>query len=153
MHGLVCCLGSLDRLRFNAFQDRLAAIQCRSETLAGFDDFFFGHVDRGGHQGAHVFGKRAHVIADCLYLSVHRVRFFLLVRVVQGLMLCIRNMCVSGELATFRIEFISPNGLPRFPGACGSGIYSSSTTKRSSPDRLRVNHQHWVTGPNEAAQG
>jgi hypothetical protein len=65
-------------------RDFLGAFQRGGETLAGFPDFFSGHVGGGGHQGARVFGERAHVIAGCCVclfifstvLSIFFVLFF-----------------------------------------------------------------------------
>src|ERR1019366_3358236 len=52
-------------------RDFLGAVQRGGETLAGFPDFFSGHVGGGGHQGARIFGECAHVITGCLCMFVH----------------------------------------------------------------------------------
>jgi len=63
MHGLVSHLGAFDGFLANAAIDFLAAFQCGRETLAGFADFFSGHIGGGRHQGLRVFGERSHVTA------------------------------------------------------------------------------------------
>src|SRR5208282_796184 len=76
-HGFIGGFGALDRLVLDPAKNLLAAFQRGGETFAGFADFFSGHVRRGRHQGARVFGERAHVTAGCLCLFVHMVLFFL----------------------------------------------------------------------------
>src|SRR5579862_8661305 len=82
-HGFIGGFGTFDRLVLDPAQDLLAAFQRGGKTFAGFADFFSGHIRRGRHQGACIFGERAHVTAGCLCLFVHMVLFFLLVGVFQ----------------------------------------------------------------------
>jgi len=77
VHGLVRGFDALDRLLFDAPKDLLAAVQCGSETLTGFADFFSGDVRGGRHQGARIFGEGAHVVFTSLFMFVHHVLFFL----------------------------------------------------------------------------
>jgi hypothetical protein len=68
------CVGrpdSIGRLIANAAIDFLAIFKGGSEPLAGFADFFSGHVRSGGHQGARIFGEGAQVVADCFCMFIH----------------------------------------------------------------------------------
>jgi hypothetical protein len=71
VHGLVGSSGSFDGLVADTARNFPGAIQSVGEPLAGFPDFFSGHVGGGGHQGLCIFGQPAHVILDCLRMSVH----------------------------------------------------------------------------------
>jgi hypothetical protein len=59
MHGLIGGLGTLNGLVSNAAIDLFAVFQCGGETLAGFADFFLGHIGGSGYQGTRIFGERA----------------------------------------------------------------------------------------------
>jgi len=76
-HRRVRGFGALDGLLPNAATDFLAAFQSRGEALAGVADFLSVHVGGGVHQGARVFGERAHVIAGCACVLVHSFVLFL----------------------------------------------------------------------------
>lgn len=71
MHRVVGGLGALDCPFADAAIDFLAAFQGNGKTLAGFLDFFSGHVGSGRHQGVCIFGECAQVIADCFCLCAH----------------------------------------------------------------------------------
>jgi len=45
VQGFVRSFGAIDRLRLNTTINFFAAFQCRGQTLAGFPDFFSGHVE------------------------------------------------------------------------------------------------------------
>jgi hypothetical protein len=62
---------ALDRFVADIARDFLSAFQCGGEALAGFVDFFSGHIGRSGHERARIFGERAHVIAGLIFLFVH----------------------------------------------------------------------------------
>src|ERR1035441_3069028 len=49
----------------------LGTFQRFGNTLAGIRDFFSSHVGGGGHQGARIFGERAHVIVGRMCMFVH----------------------------------------------------------------------------------
>ena len=131
-HGFVGSFRAFDRFVANTARDFLAAFQRGGETLAGFPDFFSGHVGGGGHQGARIFGERAHVIADCLCLFVHIFCVFCLFAFFSGKFVASSRWAASGELATFKIEFLPPNGLGTVSLASGSGIHWPSTTRQYS---------------------
>ena len=76
VHGPVGGLGSLNGLVSNAAIHLLAAPQCGGKALAGFLDFFPGHVGGGVHQRARIFGQLTHVITDCLCLFAHMFGVF-----------------------------------------------------------------------------
>src|ERR1051325_7235874 len=75
-HRLVRRLGAGGRFLADAVIDLFAAFQRGSEAFAGFADFFSGDIGRAGHQGARVFGQRANIVVDCLFVFFHSVRFF-----------------------------------------------------------------------------
>ena len=79
MHGFVRRFGAFDRPVANTSRDFLGAFQCNGKTLAGFRDFFPGHISGGGHQSARVFSDRAHVIANFLCIFIHNFLLFLLI--------------------------------------------------------------------------
>src|ERR1035438_5874038 len=70
-YGFVGSFRAFDRFVADTARDFLGAFQRGGETSAGFRDFFAGDVGGGGHQGARVFGERAHVIAGCLCMLAH----------------------------------------------------------------------------------
>jgi len=111
MHGPVRSFCAFNRLLANAAINSFAAFQCGSEPLAGFLDVFSGHVGGGSHEGAGVFGELVHVITKCLCFFVHIVCVFCSSAFFSGRLSASARWAASGELATFSIEFLPPNGL------------------------------------------
>jgi hypothetical protein len=60
---LINRFGAFNGFVANIAGDFLSAFQCRGEALAGFADFFSGHIGRGGYERARIFGECAPVIA------------------------------------------------------------------------------------------
>jgi hypothetical protein len=73
MHGFVGGLRGLDCLVADPTRNFFAVFQCGGQTLAGFPDFFSGHIGCRGYQGARVFDERTHVIGGCVCMSVHNL--------------------------------------------------------------------------------
>jgi hypothetical protein len=71
MHGFVGGLRCLNCFVADTARDFFGVFQCGGQTLAGFPDFFSGHIGCRGYQGARVFGERTHVIGGCVRMSVH----------------------------------------------------------------------------------
>ena len=90
------------------------------------------HVGRGGHQGARILGQGAHVIAVCVFMFVHIFLPFYLFVVFNDEFSASAGWDASGKLATFRTEFLPPNGLGTDSLASGSGIHWPSTTRQYS---------------------
>src|ERR1035437_8140208 len=131
-HGFVGNFRACDRLVTDIARDFLGAFQRGGETLAGCADFFSGHVGGGGYQGARIFGECAQVITGCLCWLVHIFCVFCLFVFFNGKFSASARWAASGELATFRIEFLPPNGLGTVSLASGSGIHWPSTTRQYS---------------------
>src|ERR1035437_2948303 len=129
-HGFVGGFGAFDRFVADTARDFLGAVQCGGETLAGISDFFSGHVRGGRHQGARVFGERTHVTAGCLCLFVHIFCVFCLFAFFSGKLSASARWAASGELATFKIEFLPPNGLGTVSLASASAIHWPSTARQ-----------------------
>ena len=132
MHCFVCGFRALDGFVSDAARDFLGAFQRGGETLACVPGFFSCHIGGGGHQGARIFGERAHVTTGCLCLFVHIFRGFCLFVFFNGKFSALARWAASGELATFRIEFLPPNGFGTLSLASGSGIHLPSTTRQYS---------------------
>src|ERR1017187_5564190 len=131
-HGFVRGFRAFDRFVADTARNFLGAFQRGGETLAGVPDFFSGHIGGGGHQGARIFGERAHVITGCLCMFVHIFFVFGLFAFFNGKFSASSRWAASGELATFRTEFLPPNGLGTVSLASGSGIHWPSTTRQYS---------------------
>ena len=132
MDGYVGRFRALNGLLANLVADFLAALEGGIEALAGFHDFFPGHVGGGGHQGAGIVGQLAHVVTDRLGLMVHRFFLFGLVAFCSGKFSAAARWAAADEPATFRIEFRPPFGLGTDSRASGSGIQWPSTTRQYS---------------------
>ena len=81
-------------------------------------------------QRVRIFGQLAHVTTDCLF--VHAFYLFYLFTFFNGKFSASSRWAASGELATFKIEFLPPNGLGTVSLASGSGIQRPSTTRQYS---------------------
>ena len=123
MHGLISHFGPFYRPLASASIYLPAPIQGGGESFAGFADFFSGHVGGGNHQGPGIVGQVAHFIADRLCLFVHLFCVFCWLVFFNGRFSALTKWVASGELTTFRIEFLPPKGLGTVSSASGSGIH------------------------------
>src|ERR1035437_8274642 len=131
-HGFVGGFCACDCPVKDIARDLLGAVPRDGETLAGCADFFSGHVGGGGHQGARIFGECAQIITGCLCWLVHIFFVFCLFVFFNGKFSASARWAASGELATFRTEFLPPNGLGTVSLASGSGIHWPSTMRQYS---------------------
>src|ERR1043166_875908 len=131
-HSFVRRPDAFDRLLADPAIEFLATFERHGEALAGIPDFFSGHVGRGGHQRPRVFGQPAEVLADCLCFFVHAFWVSGSFAFFSGKFSASAKWAAPGELATFKTEFLPPNGLATDSLASGSGIQCPSTTRQYS---------------------
>jgi hypothetical protein len=73
MHGGVSGFRAGDRLVTHGARNFLGSFQRSGKTLAGFPDFFPGHVSGRSHQSVRVLGQLFDVILNCLCFFIHNL--------------------------------------------------------------------------------